>query len=60
MTEKYWEEEIETMSRADLEKLQLERLKKTVAHASNSPFYKKLFAEKGLSADSIKTLDDLK
>ena len=31
MTEKYWEEEIETMSRADLEKLQLERLKKTVA-----------------------------
>ena len=60
MTEKYWEEEIETMSRADLEKLQLERLKKTVAHASNSPFYKKLFAEKGLSADSIKTLDDLR
>ena len=60
MTEKYWEEEIETMSRADLEKLQLERLKNTVEHAMNSPFYKKLYAEKGLSADSIKTLDDLK
>ena len=60
MTEKYWEEEIETMNRADLEKLQLERLKKTVAHAMNSPFYKKLYAEKGLTADTIQTLDDLR
>ncbi|MBO7635862.1 MAG: phenylacetate--CoA ligase, partial [Paludibacteraceae bacterium] len=60
MTEKYWEEEIETMSRPDLEKLQLERLKNTVKQAMNSPFYKKLFAEKGLSPDSINSLDDIK
>lgn len=60
MTEKYWEEEIETMGRSELEKLQLERLKQTVAQASNSPYYKKLFAEKGLSVDSIQSLDDLK
>ena len=60
MTEKYWEEEIETMGRSELEKLQLERLKQTVAQASNSPYYKRLFAEKGLSVDSIQSLDDLK
>lgn len=60
MTEKYWEEEIETMGRSELEKLQLERLKQTVAQASNSPYYKKLFADKGLSVDSIQSLDDLK
>ena len=35
----YWQEELETMSREDLEKLQLARLKKTVEAAAHSPFY---------------------
>ena len=30
MNTKYWEEEIETMSRKKLQELQLERLKKTI------------------------------
>lgn len=60
MTDKYWEEDIETMSRPDLEKLQLDRLKWTINQASNAPYYRKLFAEKGISADTIHTLSDLK
>ena len=43
MTSEYWQEEIETMSRPELEKLQTERLKATIKQAQNAPFYKKLF-----------------
>jgi phenylacetate-CoA ligase len=56
----YWQEEIETMKRSDLEKLQVERLRKTVEIAMNSPFYGKIFKEKGITPESIKSLDDLK
>ena len=49
----YWQKDIETMNRKDLEKLQLERLKKTIEAAGNSPFYKKVLAENGITADSI-------
>ena len=55
----YWQKDIETMPRTELEQLQLEGLKKAISQASNSSFYKKLFKEKGFSADSIQTMDDL-
>lgn len=48
------------MKRSDLEKLQVERLRKTVEIAMNSPFYGKIFKEKGITPESIKSLDDLK
>jgi Coenzyme F390 synthetase len=60
MTSQYWEEKLETMSCSDLQKLQTERLRNTITQAANSNFYNNLFKEKGISADSIKTLDDLK
>ena len=60
MTSLYWEEELETMSRSDLVELQTERLRNTITQAANSDFYKKVFKEKGISAESIKSLDDLK
>ena len=41
----YWQKDIETMSREDLEKYQLERLKETIKAAGNSPFYSKVFKE---------------
>lgn len=41
MNNKYWEEDIETMSREKLQELQLRRLKKTINIAANSPYYKK-------------------
>ena len=60
MDKKYFEPEIETMSRLDLEKLQLERLKQTIAQAVKSPFYKELYAELGITPDTIQSLDDIK
>lgn len=52
--------EFEMMSRPEIEKLQLERLQKTVKHCMNSPFYKKRFDEIGLKPEDIKTLDDIR
>ena len=60
MTSLYWEEEKETISRENLRELQALRLRETIAQAANSPFYKKVFDEKGISTDSIKSVDDLK
>lgn len=60
MNDKYWEEDIETMPREQLEKLQVQRLKKTVAIAANSPYYSKVFAEHGITPDSINTVEDIR
>jgi len=56
----YFNEEMETLSREQIRELQLKRLKQTVRHCMNSPFYKKRFDEIGLTPDDIQTLDDLK
>ncbi len=56
----YLHKEMETMTRPEIEKLQLERLKKTVNHCMNSPFYKKRFEEINLRPEDIQTLDDLR
>ena len=49
----------ETLSRGEIEKLQLERLQQTVKHCMNSPFYQKRFEENGLTPDDIQSLEDL-
>jgi len=49
----------ESYSRSELEALQLERLKATVSHCMDSVFYRKRFADNGLSVSDIKSLDDL-
>ena len=56
----YFNPELETMSRSELEALQLERLQKTVNHCMNSPFYQNKFKELGITPDDIKTLDDIR
>ena len=60
MNTKYWEEEIETMSRKKLQELQLERLKKTINIAANAPYYKKVFQEHGITSESIQSLNDIR
>lgn len=50
----------ETMPRADLHALQLQRLRETVARAQQVPFYAALFKKEGITPASIKTLDDLR
>ena len=58
--ESYFNPELETLSRDALEALQLERLKKTVNHCMNAEFYRKRFAELGITPDDIQTLDDVR
>ena len=55
----YFHPELETMSRADIEHLQLERLKTTIKRCMNSDFYRKRFAENNLKPEDIQSLDDL-
>ena len=52
--------EMETLTRPEIEKLQLERLQKTVRHCMNSPFYKKRFEDNHLKPEDIRSLNDLR
>jgi phenylacetate-CoA ligase len=56
----FFQKDIETMPREQIEKLQLERLKWLVKYCSdNIPFYNKRLAEAGVTSDKIKTLSDI-
>lgn len=56
----FFQKNIETMPRAEIEKLQLERLKNIVAYCMNNiPFYNKRLQEAGVTADKIKRLSDI-
>ncbi len=57
---KYWEPEYETMSRAELTALQVERLRETVRRTMASPFYEPILRERGITPESIQSLDDLR
>ena len=51
---------IETMSRPELEKLQLKRLKTKLKEVYEKvPFYRRAFKEKGVAPEDIKTLADI-
>jgi phenylacetate-CoA ligase len=56
----YYDEEIETMPREKMEKLQLERLKWQVKRCyEGSEFYREKFDKVGLKPNDIKSLDDI-
>ena len=56
----FWDKKAECMSKDEKEKVQLERLQKTVKLAyENVEFYKKRFDEIGLKPEDIKTLEDI-
>ncbi len=56
----YWNRELETMSREELNALQLERLKNTVARIyANVPYYKEKMQREHIMPDDIKSLSDL-
>lgn len=60
MSEMFWQKDIETMGRRELESLQLERLRWVVDYADrNVGFYHKKFAATGVSAAKIKQLSDV-
>ena len=55
----YLHKEMESLSRSEIEALQLERLQLTLKRCMNSPFYKKRFEESHLKPSDINSLSDL-
>jgi len=55
----FWDKKMETLKPADLEALQLKRLKKTLRSVQSIEFYRKQFDEAGVKVSDIKTLDDI-
>lgn len=56
----YYQPELETMSREELEKLQLNRLKDLVKRVYEKiPFYKESFDAAGVKPEDIRSLDDI-
>ena len=55
----YLHPELETMSRPEIEKLQLKRLQQTIRRCMHSPFYEQRFDEAGLKPADIRSWDDL-
>ena len=56
----FWNEEIETMSRQDLEELQLKKLQATVKRAFEKiPYYNKRYSEVEVYPEDIETLKDI-
>lgn len=57
----FYQKDIETMPRREIEALQLERLRRIVRYcADNVPFYAKKLADAKVDADKIKQLSDVK
>jgi len=55
----YWEKDVETIKRAKLKALQLERLKETLVRTKKSFYYDKIFKEKKLGVSKVKKLKDI-
>lgn len=57
----FFQKDIETMNRKDIEQLQLDRLKWVVDYCDNNiPFYHNKLAKANVTADKIKSLSDIK
>ncbi|MEN6342492.1 MAG: phenylacetate--CoA ligase [Methanospirillum sp.] len=56
----YWDELHETMRPADLEALQLRRLRETLERVQHVPFYRELLAREGVRPEEIRTLEDVR
>ena len=60
MSTKFWNEQMETASREQLNQIQLERLQKTVKHVyDNVPLYRERMDAAGVRPEDVKSLDDL-
>lgn len=58
---RFWNQQIETLARKDLQQLQLSRLKELIGYAMKTPFYQKRLKKAGISsAEDIHGLEDLK
>jgi len=55
----FWEKDIETMPRSELESLQILRLKETLKRAEASSFYGKRFKEASMNLDLFSSIKDI-
>ena len=53
-------DQAETLTRAELDKLQVQRLRQTIARVAHVPFYQRKFAELGITPESIQTPADVR
>lgn len=61
MGQKYWNEELETISREDLQQYQLEKIKEQVSLAyEESPYYRESFQKAGVRPEDLKVLEDIR
>jgi len=59
-SKKYWEPEVETLSRQKLEDMQLERFRQTLSNVySNVGFYRKRLDDAGIDPKAFNSLEDL-
>ena len=56
----YLDPELETMTREQIEALQVERLKDTVKRCMNNPFYKARLEKAGVTPENITSVDDIR
>lgn len=57
----FWQEDAETMPRAEIRALQLKKLQHTVKWSYDRvPYYHKIMEESGVTPDQIKSLDDVR
>ncbi len=59
-SDQYWDGDVEGLSRSDLESLQLERWQRTLQQVTASALYQKKYAEAGIHAKDLKTLDGVR
>jgi len=56
----YFDQKHETMTREQIEALQVEHLRETIARCMKNPIYKKRLDEAGITPDSIQTVADVR
>ncbi|MEG6522818.1 phenylacetate--CoA ligase family protein [Desulfotomaculum sp. 1211_IL3151] len=55
-----WNEQLETISREELQNLQASRLRQTVTNVyENVPYYRELFSQHGVSPEDVNGIDDI-
>lgn len=59
-TSEYLDPELETMSRSEIERLQVERLRETIRRCQNNSFYRNRLEEAGVGPDDIKSVEDVR
>ena len=59
MSSHYWQQELETLSPQDLAAHQLRALQTSIAKALHAPFYSRRLRESSITAESIRSLEDL-